>query len=432
MSLSSWGNFPQNFARVVRMRSLSDAMDAMQDEAPFICYGNGRSYGDSAIGNTQLDTRTQNKLISFDNSSGILETQAGVLLADILKIFIPRLWNLPVVPGTKLITVGGAIASDIHGKNHHLQGCFSETVVSLKLLLPSQQVVRCSAVENAKLFHATCGGQGLTGVIVSAELRLTKVSSNTLDVITLKAANLKEAFSVFEKNSSSPYSVAWIDCLAQGEKLGRSLVSLAKFSETSTPHHATPSRFNIPFYFPDFVLNKWLVRAFNSLYYNRIRKQRIETQTDLDSFFFPLDRLSNWNRVYGRKGFIQYQFILPLVSSFDGMSEILGHIADSKKASFLAVLKLHGAENKNLLSFPIEGYSLALDFKITPGLFDFLDELDQLVLKHQGRIYLAKDARMSKEVFEAGYPKANDFRNLREQLGAKILFQSRQSERLKL
>lgn len=432
MSLPSWGNFPSVVSEVITMRSLQTAQRSLQDKPPIICYGNGRSYGDSALGTTQLNMREHNKFIAFDPKSGLLETQSGALIADLLDTFAPRMWILPVVPGTKLITIGGAIAADVHGKNHHLKGCFSEAVVSLKLLLPNQKILNCSSSENTELFRATCGGQGLTGVIISAEIQLEKITSHKLDVTTLKAGNLEEAFSHFEQNPDSPYSVAWIDCCAQGPALGRSLVSLAKFSDRHDSQYTPRKRVNIPFFFPKLLLNRWTVQAFNAIYYRRFSKQKSESQADIDSFFFPLDMLRNWNRIYGKSGFVQYQFILPLASSHLGMTEVLETIAKSKRASFLAVLKLHGIANKNFLSFPLKGYSLALDFKITAGLFEFLDELDQLVLKHQGRIYLAKDARVPKSVFDVGYTKAEEFRELRRRIGASESIQSRQSQRLGL
>jgi len=432
VSLPSWGNFPSVVSDIITMRSRKTAQKALQDKSPIVCYGNGRSYGDSALGTTQLDMRKHNKYIAFDPKSGLLEVQSGALIGDLLETFIPRMWNLPVVPGTKLITIGGAIAADVHGKNHHLKGCFSEAVVSLKLLLPNQQLVSCSSTENTELLHATCGGQGLTGVIISAKIQLEKITSHTLDVTTLKARNLEQAFSHFEQNSDSPYSVAWIDCCAQGAALGRSLVSLAKFSDQHDREYLTPRRLNIPFFFPKILLNRWTVQAFNALYYRHATKQKTKSQADIDRFFFPLDSLRNWNRIYGKSGFVQYQFILPLANSHLGIAEVLETIAQSKRASFLAVLKLHGAANENFLSFPLKGYSLALDFKITAGLFEFLDELDQLVLKHKGRIYLAKDARVPKSVFDAGYTRADEFRELRRKIGAADSIQSRQSQRLEL
>jgi FAD/FMN-containing dehydrogenase len=395
-----------------------------------IPYGNGRSYGDSALNYNIINVRPHDYFIDFDEESGLLHVQAGVLLSEILESFVPRGWFLKITPGTKLITVGGAIASDVHGKNHHVEGCFSESVKDFEIMLADGEVVTCSKVCTPELFKATCSGQGLTGVILTARIYLKKINSKYLDQTTIKTNNLKETFDAFEEYKTSPYSVAWIDCLAKGDKLGRCLLMVGDFRDDGKLAYQNRQKHSVPFSFPRFTLNNWSVRAFNWLYYgkvkNRISKQRVE----IDTFFYPLDAIGHWNRIYGKQGFTQYQFILPIESSYKGLEEILKAIADSGKGSFLAVLKLYGKANENYLSFPMEGYSLALDFKIEKGVFQLLDKLDEIVVSYSGRIYLAKDVRVSREIFEKGYPQIEIFRQFRKDNHMDSTFQSIQSKRV--
>lgn len=432
MVLKSWGNFPKVLSKVISIERLSDIGNALKSNDTLIAYGNGRSYGDSALGKAQLDMRGANHFISFDQELGVLKVEAGVLLADILKYFVPRGWFLTISPGTKLITVGGAIASDIHGKNHHHAGCFSESLVSMKVQLADGCQVECSTDNNSDLFNATCGGQGLTGIVLNAELQMKKIQSSQLATTTIKTFGLQETFAAFESRQQASYSVAWIDCMATGNKLGRSLLTTGEFLNDNTFSYKPKKTFSVPFYFPSFVLNKWFVKLFNILYFNKVRKQVTQAISDIDSFFYPLDAISQWNKIYGKKGFVQYQFILPLSSSFEGIKEALELISSSGRGSFLAVLKLYGKENQNYLSFPMEGYSLALDFKLDDSLFDFLNELDEIVVKHKGRVYLAKDARMSAKIFEKGYPKLNKFKQVRNKFDPNKQFSSSQSSRLGL
>ncbi|WP_319381755.1 FAD-binding oxidoreductase [Thiomicrorhabdus sp.] len=430
--ISGWGRFPIVDAEVVPFRDHRMVLDKLDEAMPLaIPRGNGRSYGDSALGNCVYSSLSLNRFIAFDENTGVLRCQSGVLLSAILDAFLPRGWFPGVTPGTKYVTVGGAIASDVHGKNHHLAGCFSETVVSLMLMLPSGELKRCSKTENSDLFRATCGGMGLTGMILETEIQLKAVNSKNIEQTTIKTANLAETFSAFEELADQVYSVAWIDCLADKKSIGRSLIMAGDFKSDGDLRYTAPHKHRVPFDFPSFALNRYSVKAFNTLYYARGNDQ-VRQEISVDSFFYPLDALSDWNRIYGKNGFVQYQFILPKEQSFEGLNEILALIAARGMASFLAVLKLYGATNANFLSFPMEGYSLALDFKVQKGLFSFLDELDALVLKYRGRIYLAKDARMSREVFEQGYPGIERFRALREEFELNQFIRSYQSERLGL
>lgn len=432
MRLHAWGNFPVINALIYSYRSIGDLGQIFSAQTPFLAIGNRRSYGDSALSGSVVKMIASNRFLSFDSIEGKLKCEPGVLLSDIIKVFLPRGWFLQVTPGTKLITVGGAIAADIHGKNHHQIGCFSECVESFNLIMPDQTTVFCSRSQNAELFHATCGGMGLTGIITETTIFLKKVNSSKITQTTIKSGSLEETFDTFERYKNVPYSVAWIDCLASGKSMGRSLLMTGDFLDDGDLRYHEKKTINIPKFFPSFLLNNFTVKIFNILYFNKALSKLSTKKVDIDSFFYPLDALAHWNRIYGKNGFLQYQFILPKNTSFEGLSEILNVISKSGKGSFLAVLKLYGAENANLISFPLEGYSLALDFKIQPGVFELLNELDALVLRYSGRIYLAKDARVSKEVFEKGYPRINEFRDLRARHGMTETFSSKQSDRLAL
>ena len=430
MSLNSWGMYPQVENTVFKFSGEKKLESIIKENKNLIAYGNGRSYGDSALAKKIINVKPYNYFLDFDVTKGLLHVQAGVLLSEILESFVPRGWFLKVTPGTKLITIGGAIASDVHGKNHHVEGCFSESVEMFTIMLSSGEVVTCSKEERPELFKATCGGMGLTGVILDAKIYLKRINSKYINQTTIKTKNLKETFSAFEEYSDSPYSVAWIDCLAKEEEIGKCLLMVGDFKNDGQLDYRPKGGISIPFTFPSFALNTYSVKAFNWLYYGKVR-QRVTTQSvDIDTFFYPLDAIGNWNRIYGKGGFTQYQCILPKEKSYEGLKEILRTISNSGKGSFLAVLKLYGKENDNYLSFPIKGYSLALDFKIEDGLFELLEQLDKIVVREGGRIYLTKDVAVSRETFEKGYPHIETFRAFRKEQKMDEKFQSLQSKRV--
>ena len=420
--------YPKVEAREYEFASEDGLRELVANTDSLIAYGNGRSYGDSALGANIIKCKNYNYFLHFDEINGLLHIQCGVTLAEILEVIAPKGWFLKVTPGTKLITVGGAIASDVHGKNHHVEGCFSECVVEMRVMLPNGEIQTCQ--KGDELFRATCGGMGLTGIILDAKIALKKINSKHINQTTIKTKNLAETFEAFEAYSHLPYSVAWIDCLASGGDIGKCLLMVGDFDDDGELDYKPKKRLNVPFDFPSFALNSLSVKAFNYLYYAKAPNGVSRQKVDIDTFFYPLDAIDNWNRIYGRGGFTQYQFILPKESSFEGLKRILTAISQSGKGSFLAVLKLYGPANDNYLSFPLEGYSLALDFKIEAGLFELLNALDEIVLEHGGRIYLTKDVRVSKESFERGYEMIDKFREFRAKIGANSKFESLQSKRV--
>ena len=430
--MSGWGRYPRIEAEVVHARRIADIRSAIA-EGPLIARGLGRSYGDSSLGRRMLDMTALDGFIHFDSDAGQLTVEAGVPLSAILTVSVPRGWFLPVTPGTQFVTVGGAIASDVHGKNHHQHGSFSDHITSFALLIATGEILEVSPDSHPDLFRATCGGMGLTGVILTATLTMLRVESSNVEETVVKAPSLDAALAAFTDYTNTTYSVAWIDLVASGRDLGRSLVMLGEHATdgrlTTKPVRA---RGSVPVTMPACLLNRATVTAFNKLYYGRIRGDELRHRVPFEPFFYPLDKAAHWNRLYGRAGFIQYQLVIPLSQGRERLRDILERIARAGIASPLAVLKVFGEANHNPLSFPMPGYTLALDFKATTRAFALAEELDRLVIAAGGRIYLTKDSRMSADTFRAGYPDIDEFERIRAAYGAAGVFTSAQSVRLGL
>jgi FAD/FMN-containing dehydrogenase len=379
-----------------------------------------------------------NRVLSFDPQTAVLECESGVSLAEIIHFFLPRGFFLPVTPGTKFVTVGGAIASDIHGKNHHRDGTLANFILDFKLLTPGGEVLLCSPTANRDVFWATCGGMGLTGVILSAAVRLQRVESSYVLVDLQKTENFDDAFGLMgESDDQYQYSVAWVDCLAKGKSTGRSLLIRGNHAATADlppslvnpfPVPAGP-RLSVPFDLPAIGLNRLTVRLLNALYYRR-HATRMQQLVALDSFFYPLDAIGDWNRMYGRRGFVQYQVVLPLENARDGLLALLEKLRQSSRAPFLAVMKRFGEANPGLLSFPMKGWTLAMDLPVTGGLVEVLHDLDKLVLDYGGRVYLAKDAVLKAESFAAMYPKLDEFREIKKKIDPQGVLSSSMARRL--
>jgi decaprenylphospho-beta-D-ribofuranose 2-oxidase len=432
MEISGWGRYPKIDAEVILPKTGSACASALKDPGLLIPRGLGRSYGDSSLAPTVLETTGLQYFQEFDSEIGVLACDAGVSLYEILNVFIPQGWFLPVTSGTRFVTVGGAIASDIHGKNHHIDGTFCKHVISFDIALGNGEIVTASPMQNPDLFHATCGGMGLTGVIVSARIRLKPITSSDILETTIKAPNLDAVLYGFEKYIGSTYSVAWIDCLAKGADLGRSLLMIGEHATDGGLKVSSKKPITIPMDAPTQLLNPLTIKAFNALYYGKVLQTEQSRRTSFETYFYPLDQMLHWNRLYGKPGFLQYQFVIPTASGREGMRRILEEITESGQGSFLAVLKAFGKQNENYLSFPVEGYTLALDFKVTPSIFKLLDRLDELVLQYGGRLYLAKDARMTEQTFKASYPRWQEFEAVRGKYHAIGKFASLQSKRLGL
>ena len=400
--VSNWGNFPTVEKEIKSEESYSKIKNYINNTNDIIARGNGRCYGDSALAEHMFSTKRLNKFISFDRINGILECESGVLLSEILEISVPQSYFLYVTPGTKFITVGGAVASNIHGKNHHYEGSFCEFVLEFTLMNERSEILKCSRSENSDLFWATIGGMGLTGIILSVKFRLKKIETSYIRQESIKAENLDEIFNLFEESKDWTYTVAWIDCLQKGKNIGRSIIMRGEHSllnELPSKLAQKPLEIKrkfsptIPFFFPNFALNNLSVKIFNYFFYAKQRSKFLKNIIDYETFFYPLDAINDWNKIYGKSGFIQYQMVIPKENGKEGMRKILETIANSGNGSFLAVLKLFGKSNpKAYNSFPIEGYTLALDFKVNKKLKKLVSKLDDIVESYGGRIYLAKDS----------------------------------------
>ncbi|MBT1702586.1 FAD-binding oxidoreductase [Chryseosolibacter indicus] len=435
--VTNWNNYPVVEADEITFEYGGELTYKLNGH-PTIAHGNGRCYGDASLSESVISTLRFNKILSFDLNEGVVICQSGVLLSELLQIIVPHGWFLPVTPGTKFITIGGAVASDIHGKNHHVDGSFSRHMQWMNVLTGTGQTLTASRHENEDLFWATCGGMGLTGVILEVCFQLKKINTSYIRQKQIKAENLDEVMVLFAEHSDYTYSVAWIDCLKSGDQFGRSILMLGEHAtaeELGTKKEKLSPKekaiLSVPFHFPSFVLNELSVKAFNAMYYAKNYRKIMDSIVHYDGFFYPLDSIMNWNRIYGRKGFVQYQFVLPLKESKEGLKNIIKRISKMGMGSFLAVLKLFG-EQDDLISFPMEGYTLALDFPMRPGLAEFLDDLDEVVADYGGRIYLSKDARMKKEVFWDTYANAPQFKEILKKYDPDNRFVSELSKRLKL
>ncbi len=440
MKIANWGNYPVVEGDMRSFSSGSELRALLEVAGPAISRGLVRCYGDASLADRMLSTHRYNRLLSFDSERGVLSCESGVSLAELLEFLVPRGWFPPVVPGTKFVTLGGAVAADIHGKNHHRDGSFRRHLLSLDLLLANGRVVTCSPRENQDVFTATCGGMGLTGVILSAQFRLKPISSAYILRETWRVPNLDAVMDLFEGGEESTYSVAWLDNLARGKNLGRSVMyrgEHAAVDQLPPARRGQPLRLkprptlNIPLFFPGIALNHWSMKAFNSLVYRAAPTRVRRSIVDYDRFFFPLDRIHNWNRIYGRRGLLQYQFVLPVETGREGIRQILSRIAASGEGSFLTVLKLFGP-GAGPLSFPMPGYTLALDFPAKPSVLQLLDQLDPMVADYGGRLYLAKDARMKAQAFLKGYPEAPAFLKCKRELDPDGRWASLQSRRIEV
>jgi FAD/FMN-containing dehydrogenase len=415
---TSWGRYPQIRQQGTPLQWRSDPLPAsLPNTDTLLPYGNGRSYGDVCLnrGGTVLDTRRLDRFISFDTETGVLRCESGVLLASILQLVVPLDWFLPVSPGTSYATAGGSLANDVHGKNHHKAGTFGGHVRAFELLRSDGSRRVCTPTENAELFAATIGGLGLTGLVTWVELQLRPIDGPMLHEESIKFANLDEFFQLSDASDEAfEYTVAWVDCASRGDALGRGLFARANHvparASASAATNLQSSRISVPFTPPLPLVNRWTLKAFNALYYARQRQsQRLRT-LHYQRFFYPLDAIGNWNRIYGPKGLLQYQCVLPGPDGREVMHDMLKTIARAGDGSFLAVLKIFGNQfSPGMMSFPRPGVTLALDFPNKPDVFRLLDRLDDMTRAAGGAVYPAKDARMSAESFRSYFPRWEEF-----------------------
>jgi FAD/FMN-containing dehydrogenase len=412
--VSSWGRLSADPHEVIMLDDPKHILAHIQDPPrPGLPYGMGRSYGDVCLNPEGILWRTtgMDHLIAFDARAGRLTCEAGVLLRDIQRLVIPRGWILPVTPGTQLVTVGGAIANDVHGKSHHVQGSFGEHVARITLARTDGEIFSCGPERENRpeWFAATVGGMGLTGVITTAELRLRPVPGPWLDTETLPFADLETFFALSGESSAWEHTVAWIDCISgQGE---RGIFIRGNHVDAEGYSEPRPFRLSVPFVPPVSLVNRLTLRLFNMAYYHLKKWRAGRAILHYEPFFYPLDGILEWNRMYGPRGFFQYQSVVPHAAGLDAVRAMLGEIARSGAGSFLAVLKTFGERPApGMLSFPEPGVTLALDFpNHGPATHELFARLDAIVREARGRLYPAKDARMPRALFLEGYPRLAEF-----------------------
>lgn len=446
--LSGWGRTsPTSPTEILEPRDTDELVAAAARGSPtrngLIARGLGRSYGDSAqnAGGTVIDTTHVTTATAQVGAEGVVRLSAGLSIDTLLRAVVPQGWFVPVTPGTRHVTVGGAIASDIHGKNHHVSGTFCQHVRSIRLALPTGEVANVSPGEDPELFWATAGGMGLTGVIIEAEVALAPIETSLLRVDTDRAPDLDAVLALMtEGDRDYPYSVAWIDLAARGRHLGRSVLGRGDFARLGD---LPPKRRMEPLVYgpstritappvPFSVLNRMSVRAFNEIWYRKSPSRRRGELQSIPKFFHPLDMVGSWNRLYGPKGFLQWQPVVPLGEE-DLLRRIVEGLAESGCASFLAVLKRFGPANRAPLSFPIEGWTLSLDIPAdSPGVAELLDEMDRWVADAGGRVYLAKDSRLRAELVPVMYPRLDEWRAICQRADPDGVLQSDQARRLRL
>jgi decaprenylphospho-beta-D-ribofuranose 2-oxidase len=435
--LANWGNYPALDATVVEFKNSEAIVPLLSEHASFVTRGSGLSYGDASLANTVVSTLRYNKILNFNTVTGTIQVEAGITLDEVLQKIVPMGWFLPVTPGTKFITVGGAVAGDVHGKNHHSEGAFCKYVVQIEVMMADGRREVCGPDHNPELFRLICGGLGHAAIILSVTFNLKSIKTAFIRQRNVVVNNLEAMLENLQSFNAATYSVSWIDCLARGSSLGRGVIMLGEHAATDEVTgkdylqvHRAP-KLSAPFFFPAFLLNSFSVRTFNFLYFHKFRLSAKESIVHYDPYFYPLDFVRNWNKLYGRRGFLQYQFVIPFDQASKGLRIILDKISKSGMASFLAVLKALG-EGENLLSFPMPGFTLALDFPVSDKIFALLDELDKIVVDLGGRIYLVKDARMQPEIYWKGYPNATKFKTQVSQLDPRHQFESALSKRLNM
>lgn len=446
--LNGWGQAMGTAADLVRLPGVGAVSSAVTDAGArgVLARGLGRAYGDAAqnAGGHVLDMPSMPPVVTLDTHAGEVTCSAGVSLDALMRILVPLGWFVPVTPGTRHVTIGGAIAADIHGKNHHRDGTFGQHVRSMALTLAdgSRLLVRPDGPtpEASALFWATTGGMGLTGVITEATIKLIPIQTSRMLVDTYRVANLDDLMALMASTDERfRYSVAWIDLITQGSGLGRSVLTVgdhAPLDGLNTKQRRDPLAFGpselatAPPVFPSGALNKASVRAFNEVWYRKAPREKHDQVQSIAAFFHPLDGVANWNRIYGSRGFLQYQFVVPFEAS-DTLRRIVERLAKAGAASFLNVLKRFGPSAPGPLSFPAEGWTLTLDLPAgAADLGALLDETDRMVLEAGGRLYLAKDSRMSPEIFRRTYPRLDEFLAVRDRVDPAGRFQSDLGRRL--
>jgi decaprenylphospho-beta-D-ribofuranose 2-oxidase len=441
--LAGWGRFPTVEAECTRPERRSEVLAALEerDGNALLAYGLGRSYGDAPLleRGRQVLCERLDRMLAFDPDTGWLRCEAGVSLEEIIDVFLPRGFFPPVVPGTQYVTVAGALANNIHGKNHHVAGCWGDHVRRVELLTASGDIVICDADNEPELFWATVAGLGLTGLILSMEIKLYPVESAAIEMESIRFENLDEFFEASQQSGDFTHTVSWIDCVKSGSAMGRGILMCGRHAPAGVEAHGSFIDHLADFgqrlvdgrhFESNLLLNGATIRLFNEAYFRKHPPGKAQSVVSYAPFFFPLDAVDNWNHIYGKRGFLQYQMVVP---EREAAREVLEVISSAGMASFLAVIKEFGDLAHGGLSFPQPGVTLALDFpNLGDELFAMLDRLDEIVVAAGGRVYLGKDARLSRDNFRKMYPEWEEWKAVRDQWDPDRVFQSDLGKRLGL
>jgi len=416
----SFNKFPKLYPREVIIPNWSTDLNNIEFDEEITCYGKGKSYGDVCLNDDGilLDTKYLNHIISFDNVKGIIKCEAGITLKDILEFIVPKGWFLPVTPGTKFITLGGAVANDVHGKNHHAAGTFGTHVTELDLLRSDNITYQCGPKKNKDLFSATIGGLGLTGIIKAVEFELIPIETPYMYVENIKFDNLDAFFDLNEESENLfPYTVSWVDCSTKGKGMGKGIYMRGRHAlKSEVDKQFEMKDGTLPFPLEASFINNLTVKAFNKLFYAKQFSKFTTQIVPFEPYFYPLDMIDGWEMAYGKNGFLQHQFVLPYTNCKSNMRKIFEEIVNSGMSSFLTVLKSFGdIKSPGMLSFPRKGITLAIDYRMEgKKTLDLLERIDKIVVNNKGRLYPGKDARMKKEHFHYFYPNFNEFLNFKD------------------
>jgi decaprenylphospho-beta-D-ribofuranose 2-oxidase len=447
--LSGWGCYPTSSSAVARPERQLEVVDALHrfngGNSGVIARGAGLAYGDAALnaGGRVVLMTCLNRFLAFDRQKGHISCEAGVTLSEVLDVCVPEGWAPVVMPGTAKVTVAGCLACDVHGKNHHVVGSFSQHVVAATVVTTNGEMVTCSPDQNADLFWATAGGMGLTGIILDVTLRLQRIETAYIVAQNVITRDLEETFQRIEDSGTALYSVAWLDGVRRGSRLGRAVIMLganAALTDLPIERRAAPLTMrpqrtrSLPFGLALGRLGRPLALAFNEMVYRRYASTRTQqTLVDMRQYFFPLDAIDNWNRVYGRRGFLEYQVVLPPAHAFDGVRQILELLDQAGGVSFFTSVKRLGAGSGGHISFPMPGYAFSFDVAASgEGMLSLLDRCDEITAAAGGRIYLAKDARLNAKMFSAMYRRRGEWLEVVHRYNTKRLFASDMSRRLEL
>lgn len=436
VELAGWGRVRRARSLAARAERMSDLAAAIGEDWPggISIYGSGRSYGDSALnanGHSCLTGRL-NRILGFEEATGIVEVEPGVTFRQLMDVFLPKGWLVPVTPGTSFATIAGAVAHDVHGKNHESDGSFGQHVTEIDLLTSDGSVRTFSPHSRPAWFRATCGGCGLTGVLTRIAFRMRRVPSGYVQVTKRRLDNLDAFLEAFEAARDASYSVGWIDARAQGSELGRGILETAEPATENRPVPRAKNETAVPFELPLSLVNPMSVKAFNALYFHNASKEGSTALRSYRSFLYPLDAIGSWNRIYGKRGFHQFQCVVPYKDGVEALRRLLETISSCGAPSFLTVLKRLGPGRAGYLSFPMEGYTLAVDFPNSPATELLYRALVHVTLDYGGRVYLAKDALLWPEAFAHMYPELDEFRQVVAELDPSARLQSDMARRLQV